>query len=168
MSTITSFAPIANADAKILILGSMPGVASLTADEYYHHPRNSFWWIISQLLSFDYLSSSYAERCQQLRHHKIALWDVIHQCQRSGSLDSAIDKLTLATNNFTDFFDTHKQLQHIFCNGGTAYQLFIQRVAKPLAIDLPITQLPSTSPAYAALTKEKKLIIWQSALKDYL
>ena len=86
---IYSFAPIAERNAGILILGSMPGRASLAAGQYYAHAQNAFWRIISELLQFDPVSS-YAVRVQALKSARIALWDVLRSCKREGSLDSMI------------------------------------------------------------------------------
>lgn len=159
---ITGFPLIANEDAQVLILGSMPGVASLNVDEYYGHPRNSFWWIMGEILNFDSSAKSYKKRCEVLVDQKIALWDVIYQCKRKGSLDSAIDKTSLLPNDFEHFFSTHQDVTSVYCNGGTAFDLFIKHVAKPLQLSQQIVKLPSTSPAYAAVSKEKKLVVWKN------
>lgn len=148
----------------MLILGSMPGIVSLDADEYYGHPRNSFWWIMSQILDFDLEHSNYQQRCEHLRQNHIALWDVIYQCQRKGSLDSAIDKKSLVPNDFETFLDVNKNIHTILCNGTAAYDLFLKHVAKPLQLKHRVIKLPSTSPAHASMNKEEKLSAWKNAL----
>ena len=90
MSLLYSFAPIADENARILILGSMPGQASLDAGQYYAHKRNLFWPIMAELLQFD-VSASYEEKTAALRAAGIALWDVLQSCKREGSLDANIE-----------------------------------------------------------------------------
>ena len=103
MSTVTGFPPIADNNAIILILGSMPSIKSLEQQQYYAHPRNSFWFIMTTLLG-DKSDLDYAERKALLLHNKIALWDVLNTCQRKGSLDSSIKNETIVVNDFNKFF----------------------------------------------------------------
>lgn len=106
MTKVISFPPIENPSAQILILGSMPGVLSLQANQYYAHPRNAFWPIMGTLFNFDG-AAPYAARVEALKAADIALWDVLHSCVRSGSLDSAILKGSRVANDFAAFFETH-------------------------------------------------------------
>lgn len=106
MPRIHSFDPIAAPDAEILILGSMPGRASLAAGQYYAHAQNAFWRIMAELLGFD-ATAPYAERTQALKSARIALWDVLHSCEREGSLDTNIDRETLVANDFAAFLREH-------------------------------------------------------------
>lgn len=165
MDAITSFAPIATDRASVLILGSMPGIASLNAGEYYAHPRNQFWPIICQLLHIDTLCS-YDARRKAMNDRGIAVWDVIKTCTRYGSLDSAINKKSIITNDFDSFFELHPSICHVFFNGTTAETLFRRHFLAKLQNKprnaLIYTRLPSTSPAHAALSIEQKLTAWKA------
>lgn len=155
---IFSFPPVARSDARVLILGSMPGKASLDAQQYYAHPRNLFWPIMGALCGAG-LDKPYPMRLQILQENHMALWDVLHGCVRNGSLDSAItDEVP---QDFAAFFKAHPHITHIFLNGGKAAQAF-KRHVKNYPAHLVLTQLPSTSPAHAALSFEKKLERWRA------
>ncbi|MFY0663504.1 MAG: DNA-deoxyinosine glycosylase [Natronospirillum sp.] len=163
-ATVHSFPPIEPPQARVLILGSMPGVASLNAHQYYAHPRNAFWPIMSALFGAG-PDLPYDERVAVLQAHGIAVWDVLASCERPGSLDAAITKTSMVPNNFEDFLAHHPQVRHIFFNGGTAEQSFRRQVLPKLDADrLVLQRLPSTSPAHAALSLTQKLAAW-SAVK---
>lgn len=156
-------AAVAQADAQVLILGSMPGQLSLERQQYYAHPRNAFWQIMARLCDFS-PEISYAEKLLALQLHQLALWDVIQSCERQGSLDSNIHHASIVTNDFADFFRQHPQIRLLFFNGSRAEQEYRKRVFPMLAEEwraLPCTRLPSTSPAMASLTLEQKLMIWE-------
>jgi hypoxanthine-DNA glycosylase len=161
---IASFAPAALPSAKILILGSIPGVASLNANQYYAHPRNAFWKIMGELIGFD-VRTPYPERIDALKNADIALWDVLHSCQRKGSLDTAIEADSITANDLDAFLDIHSSIKLLCFNGATAERCFRQHV-KLKAEHAAIAQirLPSTSPAHAALSFGQKLSAWRSAL----
>ena len=161
MPRLYAFPPIVSNNAKCLILGSMPGQASLQAQQYYAHPHNSFWPIMGALLNF-YANLPYASRVQALKRSGIAVWDVLHSCQRSGSLDTAIQADSIITNDFVSFFAEQPQLQRIYFNGATAESLY-QRYVLPQLPSLGVcyTRLPSTSPAHAARSFTEKLASWQ-------
>ncbi|MGB5486973.1 MAG: DNA-deoxyinosine glycosylase [Lysobacterales bacterium] len=163
MKLSQGFEPVARGDARILILGSMPGVASLEATEYYAFSRNVFWKIMGDLFGagpqLDYL-----QRLQKLNENHIALWDVIAACHRPGSLDSAISNDGLATNDFDGFFKKHPHISHVYFNGQTAAKLFKKKVAPDLTGQYKYAVLPSTSPANAAISYDAKLEAW-SVLK---
>lgn len=160
-----SFPPIAAPDARVLILGSMPGQASLAAGEYYAHPRNAFWPIMAALLGFA-PDSPYAERTAALKSAGIALWDVLASCERPGSLDSAIDRESLAINDFVGFFRSHPEIRHVFFNGGTAESIFRKHVPGAANLfALTLARLPSTSPAHAGLSRGAKLDQWRPVLE---
>jgi len=120
MNRITSFSAASSPDATVLILGSIPGKASLEANRYYAHPQNQFWPIITELLELN-PSSSYLARIESLKLAGIALWDVVKSCHRhNSSLDAKIDKNSIVTNDFPGFFLNHPYITHIFFNGLTA------------------------------------------------
>jgi double-stranded uracil-DNA glycosylase len=168
MTNSTGFPPIAKPDATILILGSMPGQKSLDENQYYAHPRNSFWPIMAQLFNADkYLN--YEQRKQLLHNNKVAVWDVLKSCYRKGSLDSDIDNSTIESNDFVSFFKTHSKIQTIFFNGTKAEQLFNKEVLNGLQQykNLKYYKLPSTSPAHTAMSMEEKLLNWKT-IKDLI
>ncbi len=165
------FPALAPASAVILILGSYPGVLSLQKQRYYAHPRNSFWPILADLLAFEQ-TLSYQERVIKVVERNIALWDVLYRCRRSGSLDSAIEGNSVVVNDFSSFFSQQQSLKAIFFNGARAEMEFRKRVALPdvyrrTGREIEMIRLPSTSPAMASLTLEKKRAAWKIIL-DYL
>jgi double-stranded uracil-DNA glycosylase len=157
-----SFPPIARETARVLILGTMPGGASLRAQQYYAHPRNQFWPILGALLGFD-PASPYDARVAALRAADIALWDVLRSCIRPGSLDSAIEPRSTVPNDFAGFLAAHPQIRRICFNGAKAAALYARLVQPQLTGGREIRQLrlPSTSPAHAALPFAAKLQAWQ-------
>lgn len=167
MLRVRSFPPIENARARVLVLGSMPGGASLAAGQYYAHPQNLFWPIIGTLLGAK-PELSYAARTRLLKANGIALWDVLESCVREGSLDSAIDEATIAVNDFASFYRTHPRIERVFFNGAKAEASFRRYVIPALGTGSPPVEylrLPSTSPAHAALSFEKKRIAWEAVLE---
>ena len=161
------FPPVARSDARVLILGSMPGVASLKASEYYAHTRNVFWQIMSGITGVD-AREAYAQRIAALKTSGIALWDVLQSCQRHGSLDADIEADTLKVNDFAAFFRQHRGIKHVCFNGATAERYFTRYVLPELsARSMRLLRLPSTSPAHAALSFEQKRDTWRAALKPY-
>lgn len=169
-AAVSSFAPIANRDARVLVLGSMPGARSLAANQYYAHPQNRFWWIMGQL--FDAAPEhSYAQRTRQLRAHGVALWDVLQSCVRPGSLDADIDPATVVANDFAALFARCPRIGAVLCNGGTAWQFYRRYVLPDLPqpwASLPVTKLPSTSPAHASMRPAQKLAAWRRGLRPFL
>lgn len=160
MSLAESFPPIAAPDAKILILGSMPGRISLQHQQYYAHPRNAFWPIMARLFGAG-PGVSYEHRCRVLVHHRIAVWDVLKRCWRPGSLDAAIDPQSVEVNDFQEFLAMHPNIRHVFFNGRKAEQTFHRYAAPGLdGLDLEMEALPSTSPAHAAMNLDEKCRAW--------
>ena len=159
MKLLQGFPPVAAPDARVLILGSMPGVASLEATQYYAFQRNVFWKIMGDLFAagpeLDYLT-----RLRRLVGHHIALWDVIANCHRPGSLDSAIAEDRMVTNDFDSFFRQHPHIDHVYFNGQKAASLFSKKVIPGLERHFEYQALPSTSPAYAAKNYAAKLKAW--------
>lgn len=158
----TCFEPVAAADARILILGSMPGRKSLQEQQYYAHPRNAFWPIMGSLLGFD-PDLPYAQRLETLRRHGVALWDVAHHCIRPGSLDA--DMRDVQANDFPAFFVSHPGICHVFFNGRKAGELYLRLVLPELPANRQGIErhlLPSTSPAHATRDFAEKLAAWQA------
>ena len=158
------FPPIARPDARILILGSLPGERSIREQQYYAHPQNAFWRIMREVFGID---GDYAERCRQLNDCGIAVWDVLRSSVRPGSMDADIRIASATSNDFAAFLDVHSNIRLIACNGRKAEQLFARFVTKQgIATELPCIGLPSTSPAYAALSFMAKLTAWRDALLE--
>ena len=158
---IQGFDPIAARDARILILGSMPGIASLEAGQYYAHGRNAFWPIMGALFGSG-PERPYTDRTSILMANGIVVWDVLKYCHREGSLDANIK--AEIPNDFATFFASHPQIRRIGLNGGKAAKSF-QKYAEAYAPSrTTVTQLPSTSPAYAAMNFTRKCELWRMAL----
>jgi double-stranded uracil-DNA glycosylase len=161
---VTSFPPLIAPGATRLILGSMPGVASLAAGQYYAHPQNAFWRIMAGVAGFD-AALPYDERVSALNGAGIALWDVLAACERAGSLDSAIARESEVANDLVGLLAEHLRLTRVYFNGAAAEAAF-RRHCKALAArtDLRFERLPSTSPAHASLRFEQKRALWRAAL----
>ena len=163
---LRGFPPRAGADARVLILGSMPGGASLAAGEYYAHPHNSFWRIMSALFGTA-AGAPYAARLDALRTRGVALWDVLAACQRPGSLDTSIDRDSIVVNDLRGFLRRHEHIRAVYFNGAAAATLYRRHVLPTLDARqraLPTVRLPSTSPAHAARTFAAKLAAWRVIL----
>lgn len=158
-----SFPPIARPDARLLILGSMPGKVSLREHRYYAHPQNAFWQIAADIFGFD-ATWPYAERVTMLQEQRIAVWDVLQSCTRESSLDSDIDPATIVPNDFAPFFAQHADIRRVCFNGAKAATLFARHVTPtlPEALKLELLQLPSTSPANAGVSRAEKLRAWHA------
>jgi hypoxanthine-DNA glycosylase len=148
-----------------VILGSMPGVRSLAAGQYYAHPQNAFWKILGASFGFDPFAA-YDERVAHLTAAQVAVWDVLRSCVREGSLDTAIDAGSALPNDFHGFFCRHPLVRTVCFNGATA-ERYYQRLVLP-ALQLPhelrYVRLPSTSPAHAGVPYIEKLASWRAAL----
>ena len=163
MSTITSFAPMADKAAHILILGSMPGALSLKYSQYYAHHRNAFWRIMAAIFNCS-TEAPYEARIEALKASGVALWDVLHACTRPGSLDSAIEAGSRVPNDFPAFFNEHPNIKLVGFNGAEAEKSFRRDVQPSLsANDVNFVRLPSSSPAYA-VSLETKIEAWKKAL----
>ena len=163
---IRSFKPIAARNSRVLILGSMPGRASLAAGQYYAHTQNAFWKIVCGLLEID-PASPYQSRVRALRASRIALWDVLHSCIRPGSLDSDIERET--ANDFVAFFRRHPGITQVFFNGTKAEASYRRHVLPRIGRTLrdrviSFSRLPSTSPAHASVRFDRKLEAWRAIL----
>lgn len=163
-SRLHSFAPIADAEAEVLVLGSMPGAASLAAQQYYAHRHNAFWPIMAELLGVD-RGAPYPERIAALQAAHIALWDVLQSCTRQGSLDARIAPGSEVANDFAGFFASRPKISRVFFNGAKAEASFRRHVLPGLeAGPLQFCRLPSTSPAHAALSFAAKREAWRAVV----
>lgn len=165
MATVSSFAPIEGDFARVLILGSMPGVASLTAGQYYAHPQNAFWRIMQEILGIP-ANADYTVRVEALKRSNIALWDVLESCIRPGSMDSAIDMDSAKVNDIQALLQRHPKISCICFNGSIAEKIFKKRVLPSLGdFSIKYIRLPSSSPAHASVSYENKIIAWRDAIQ---
>ena len=154
---LDGFAPVQSSGARLLVLGSFPSAASLAAGQYYAHPRNQFWRILSSLWGVDLVTADYPRRLAELQRRGLALWDVYARCRRTGSLDSAIEDAE--PNDLAGLVGHLPALQAIAHNGGESARAM--RVTR--GFGLPVLRLPSTSPANASWSFERKLAAWRAA-----
>jgi len=170
---LKAFSPIVGLSPKILILGSMPSVISLRDHQYYGNPNNSFWWIMAQLLGFSE-KLPYSERVAELEKSPFAVWDVLSDCERQGSLDSSIVRSSEVPNDIASFLQTYSNVTLLAFNGGAAERIFRRHCSdlvtkEVLQRQVPETiLLPSTSPAYASMKKQEKLDCWSKALSAHI
>lgn len=165
MARVQSFEPLVGHQPRILIFGSMPGIASLQAVQYYAHPRNAFWAIMAELFGID-PTASYSQRVAELSRHPLILWDTLQACHRPGSLDSNIDSKTARANDFPGLLKRFPEIRAILFNGATAEKYFKQLVLPnlPERLELKLLRMPSTSPAHAGMDFEQKLSAWRQLL----
>ena len=161
-----SFPPIVGLSPRVLILGTMPSIKSLDVGQYYGHPHNSFWWIMSQIALFP-MALDYSERVAKVQEAGICVWDVLSDCQRAGSLDANIVRESEVPNDIVGFLRKHPSISMLGFNGAAAKTIY-KRHNSLSDDELDLCQLPSTSPAYASMKKEEKLGIWRSALIPHL
>lgn len=154
---IYSFPALSNPEASVLLLGTMPGVKSLEINQYYGHPQNNFWKLITQVFEEE-STTNYVQKIEMLKRNKIAVWDVLQACERQGSLDSAIMKEV--PNDFTNFLNEHPNIKIIAFNGQKAAAFFKKHVR--LSKEYELITLPSTSPANAGKSFEQKLNEWKA------
>lgn len=166
MSQLNSFAPLAGPASRVLILGSMPGIASLKAQQYYAHPQNLFWKFLGTALDFD-PALPYEARTARLMAQGVAVWDVLASCVREGSLDADIDHTSAVPNDFARFFAQHPLIERVCFNGNAAAKIFRQRVQPglPAGTAIEFLALPSTSPANASIPRADKARLWAAALQ---
>lgn len=163
--TSVGFAPVAGADARVLILGTLPGVASLAHGRYYAQPRNAFWPIMAVVAGAG-PGLPYDERLRRLVAHRLALWDVCASATRPGSLDSSIQRTSVRLNDFRPFLSSHPDIRLICFNGAKAATLFkavVPTLQERWAHVRRVT-LPSTSPAFASMPLADKIEMWRDAL----
>lgn len=158
-----SFSPIIDKNCKVLILGSMPGVKSLTEQQYYAHPYNRFWKLMCLLLGEDISLNDYAAKTAMLLKHDIALWDTLAYCEREGSLDSDIN--AEIPNDIIGLLKDYQDITTIICNGGKAGAAFKKYFAKRISKEIKVYYLHSTSPANARMKLENLAEEWQVAVE---
>ncbi len=144
----------------------MPGKAWLAANEYYAHPQNVFWRVVGELFDIP-VGVGYQQRLQTLTRNRIALWDVLKTCTRASSLDSDIVESSIVVNDLVSFLAVHRQVRRVFFNGAKAEASFRWYVAPDMpdkGAGLEFVRLPSTSPANASWSWERKLTAWRDAL----
>ncbi|MCE3603300.1 DNA-deoxyinosine glycosylase [Massilia sp. P8910] len=156
------FAPVADTNTRILILGSLPGERSLAQQQYYGNRQNRFWTLMSEVTGVDLVALDYDARLQALLAHGIGLWDVVAQARREGSLDSQIRGQV--GNDLVGLLESLPQLATIAFNGATAARLGMKALGEH-ARRYRIVSLPSSSPAYTAPYMEK-LIVWKTLRDD--
>ena len=159
----TAFAPIADTDSKILLLGTMPGEESLRRQEYYGHKSNQFWKILFTLYNKP-LADDYKERVALLQENGIALWDVLQSCEGAGSLDSNIKNEQ--PNDFKKFYKKYPQIKHIFFTSQKAKQFYVKYVGLDEIHTFSV--LPSPSPANAKMRPDEKIKSWREILESIL
>jgi double-stranded uracil-DNA glycosylase len=168
---VCSYPPIAALDARVLILGSVPSIASLAKGQYYGHPQNAFWPIMGRLFGAG-RELPYEDRKRILCSRGVAVWDVLRQCYREGSLDSDIQVESEMPNDFREFFRSHLHIRAIFFNGQRPEAMFRRHISSMLVQldrEFHYTRLPSTSPAHAGRSFAQKLAAWRAvarALKE--
>ncbi len=157
---IASFPPFVNADAEILILGTMPGAMSLAKQEYYAHRQNVFWKILYTIFGDGKIPEIFTEKVAFLQQNNIALWDVLAHCERKGSLDSNIKNHE--ENDILGLLSEYPKIRKILFNGKESHRFFQKKFGPIAGISLEV--MPSTSPAYT-LKFEEKLEVWREAIE---
>ena len=154
---LEGLAPVVSRRTRLVILGSFPGEASLRAQQYYGHPRNHFWPLLSALWGVDLVALDYAARLAAIDRRGLGVWDVYASCRRAGSLDSAIE--APLRNDLASLVRRAPKLVLIAHNGGESAR------SMPItgALGVPVVRLPSSSPANASWSFERKLVAWRAA-----
>jgi double-stranded uracil-DNA glycosylase len=167
---VESFAPAIGVQCRVLVLGSMPGVKSLEAGQYYAHPQNLFWPLMEVVFGVP-ATLPYTQRLAQLLQAGVGLWDVLRGCKRSGSLDSAIDPHSEVPNRIAELLEQRPDIRALAFNGAKAAQAFRRHVAADIAASrlrtLALLAMPSTSPAHASMDHVRKAARW-SVLRELM
>lgn len=158
---LTGLAPVIASDTRLVVLGSFPGEASLAAQQYYGHPRNHFWPILSAIWQVDLVAMPYARRLVEVQRRGLGIWDVYATCRREGSLDSAIEEPVL--NDLASLVQRAPSLRAIAHNGGESARAM--RTTRTLGV--PVLRLPSTSPANASWSFARKLEAWRGCFIEH-
>ena len=166
MALVHSFEPVIGSNPRVLILGSMPGVVSLQAVQYYANPRNAFWPVMADLFAIE-IDCEYQLRIDQIKQLPIILWDTIKACHRQGSLDSSIQTHQLEANDIPTLLEQYRGIRLVVCNGATSEKYFNRLVKHQVPDEIEVLRLPSTSPANAGMPYAQKLAAWR-VIKDYI
>lgn len=158
---LAGFGPVVGPRTRLMVLGSFPGVASLAQRQYYAHPRNQFWPILSALWRLDLRALPYPERLEVLRERGLGLWDVYARVRREGSLDSAIEAAEL--NDLAGLRRIAPGLEAVAHNGAES----ARTMRRLQALGFAVHRLPSTSPANAGWSFERKLAAWRETFARY-
>ena len=158
---LAGFGPVVGPRTRLMVLGSFPGVASLAQQQYYAHPRNQFWPILSALWGLDLRALPYPERLEVLRERGLGLWDVYARVRREGSLDSAIEAAEL--NDLAGLRRIAPGLEAVAHNGAES----ARTMRRLQALGFAVHRLPSTSPANAGWSFERKLAAWRETFARY-
>jgi hypoxanthine-DNA glycosylase len=157
---LQGLAPVLSRSTRLVVLGSFPGEASLRAQQYYGHPRNHFWPLLGAIWGIDLMAMAYRARLAELRRRGLGLWDIYAACRREGSLDQAIEDAQL--NDLASLRRRAPGLRLVAHNGGESARA-MRQVA---ALGLPVVKLPSSSPANASWSFERKLAAWRAAFQQ--
>ncbi|WP_295641690.1 DNA-deoxyinosine glycosylase [uncultured Methylibium sp.] len=153
--------PVVGRATRLVVLGSFPGVASLQAGRYYAHPRNQFWPLLSAIWSVDLAALPYARRLAEIRARGLGLWDVYAACRRQGSLDTAIREAV--PNDLASLRRRAPGLEAVAHNGGES----ARAAALTAALGWTVHRLPSSSPANASWSFERKLAAWRAVFVQH-
>jgi hypoxanthine-DNA glycosylase len=159
MSRLYGLPAVVSSNTRLLVLGSFPGVASLKSQRYYGHPQNQFWRILGELWSLPLHGAAYEDRIQTVREKGLGIWDVYASCEREGSLDAHIRHAQL--NDFAGLMRDCPDLQAVAHNGSESFR----HARHTRALGLPVYRLPSTSPANAGWSFERKLQAWREVFQ---
>ncbi len=154
-----------NTEIKVMVIGSMPGEASLRQQQYYAHPRNNFWKYMAQIFEDISADDDYEARVAKLISHGVGLWDVMKRCSRKGSLDSDIQNVKV--NDFAVLDTEAPNLEKLLFNGSKAFETFMKSENKLWAEKRGIVceKMPSTSPANASQRDDDKFAKWREVLQ---
>lgn len=164
-SALQGLAPVIDARTRLIVLGSFPGVASLQVQQYYGHPRNHFWPILGAIWGVDLAALTYPQRLAAMLEHGLGLWDVYASCRREGSLDSAIEEAVL--NDLASLTRLAPGLRAIVHNGGESARSMKQTIGLTRGAGVEVLRLPSTSPANASWSFDRKLAAWRAAFEAH-
>lgn len=161
---LTGLPPLVSSRTRLLILGSFPSVASLAAQQYYGHPQNHFWKILQAIwpsFPMETDAKSYQIRSDWLLSRQLGVWDVYAACEREGSLDSRIRNPVV--NDFAQILQRCPALEAVAHNGGESFK----HARHTMLLGLPVYKLPSTSPANASWSFERKLAAWRDVFEKH-